>query len=217
MACLGPGDGFAGHHDRRAAPAPGTAHSLARCGRGVALLLIAGVAQPLLTRLTGTSTISLRGAIWDATLDQWLAHPLVGSGPGSFSSTFTLSGFFNTYADVNRHADNAVVQLLAEAGLVGIASLSALLAALVVGVRNARFRWAPVTGLAIFAFASFTDNPSDSAHLVVIAIAWMAIATPRTASPEPRSIGRRLRGWCAGRRGRHRYGHDRDARSLLVV
>lgn len=157
---------------------------------GVAILVIAGIAQPVIARLTVTSTIGVRGAVWSAMIGQWLAHPLVGSGPGSFFSTLTLSGYFDTYLEVGRHADNAVIQLLAEAGVVGIGALGLLLAALVTGVQKVGAQWVPLAGLSIFAFASLTDNPSDSAHLVLIAIVWMALATPRSAQPTP---GRRNR------------------------
>lgn len=160
---------------------------------GLVLVLVAGVAQPILARLTATSTIELRGAIWGATLGQWLTHPLVGSGPGSFFSTFTLSGYFDTYLEVGRHADNAVIQLLAEAGLVGMGALALVFAALVSGIRTGGAGWAPMAGLSIFALASFTDNPSDSGHLVLIAIVWMALATPRRTSGVIRRTQRAVR------------------------
>jgi O-antigen ligase len=147
-----------------------------------ASLLTVGVAQPLLARLTGTASIELRGAIWGSTLGQWLASPIVGSGPGSFFSTFTLSGYFDSHIEIGRHADNSVIQLLAEAGLVGLGALGLMLAGLVIGIRRAGRHWAPFAGLAIFGLASMTDNPSDSAHLVLIGIVWMALAAPR-ASP----------------------------------
>jgi O-antigen ligase len=160
---------------------------------GVALLVIAGITQPVITRLTVTSTLEVRGAIWSATIGQWLAHPLVGSGPGSFFSTLTLSGYFDTYLEVGRHADNAVIQLLAEAGVVGIGALALVVAALVAGVRKVGAQWAPMAGLSVFAFASLTDNPSDSAHLVLIAIVWMALATPRGSQPVPRPTNPAIR------------------------
>jgi O-antigen ligase/tetratricopeptide (TPR) repeat protein len=142
----------------------------------VLVLLLGG---PLGSRLLGTSTVALRGALWEATLSRWLLDPLTGAGPGSFSTEITLSGFFASYDGIGRHADNAVVQVMAEAGVLGLAALGLLAAATVIGVRRSKLRLAPTAALVIFCVASLTDNPSDSAHLVVIGIVWFAVATPR--------------------------------------
>lgn len=147
---------------------------------GAGLLLISGAANPILDRLAGTSTLELRGEIWTATLDRWLAHPLIGSGPGSFYATLTLSDYFGSFPDVGRHADNAVIQLLAEAGLLGLAGLGLLVAGILVGVRDwSRVPWAAAAGVVIFLLSSFTDNPSDTTGLVVIGLAWVVLAIPR--------------------------------------
>lgn len=160
-------------------------------GPAIALFVILGVTGAVvvggivLTRLLGTSTIELRAVLWQHSLDRWLTDPLTGTGPGSFSSSLTLSGFFGAYNGVGRHADNALIQALSEAGLVGLGSLGLLAAALLVGARRNAVG-APIAGLALLAMMSLTDNPTDSAHLVVIGIAWMALATP-TTTPQPAS------------------------------
>jgi O-antigen ligase len=152
---------------------------------GVAFVALAGLAVTgvlgvIVGRLATTSTIDLRLEIWSNSLQLWLADPLFGSGPGSFSAAFTFSDYFVQYERVGRHADNAVVQLLMEGGLMGMATLGLLMAALVVGVRQARGRYPRVAlmGVAIFAFTSLTDNPSDTANLVVIGLCWAALCTP---------------------------------------
>ncbi len=159
------------------------------------LLLVSGAANPILDRLAGTSTLQLRGEIWTATLERWLAHPLFGSGPGSFSATLTLGDFFARFPNVGRHADNAVIQLLAEGGLLGIAGLGLLVAGILAGMRRRpTLPWAPAAGVLIFVFSSFTDNPSDTTSLVVIALAWAVLAVaPRedARSVEDAGHGRR--------------------------
>ena len=62
--------------------------------------------------------------------------PWSAPGPGASGRTFTFSGYFNRYLDVGRHPDDAVVQMLAGGGLVGLAALVVLAAALVVGLRH---------------------------------------------------------------------------------
>lgn len=152
---------------------------------GVAVVALAGLALTgvlgvIVGRLATTSTIELRLEIWSNSLQLWLADPLFGSGPGSFSAAFTFSDYFVQYERVGRHADNAVVQLLMEGGLLGMATLGLLTAALVVGVRQARGRYPPLAlmGMAIFAVTSLTDNPSDTTNLVVIGLCWAALCTP---------------------------------------
>jgi O-antigen ligase len=158
------------------------------------LVFVSGAATPVLSRLAGTSTIALRSEIWRATFDRWLAHPIAGSGPGTFSVTLTLGDYFAHFPDVGRHADSAVIQLLAEAGVLGIVSLLLLAAALIAGVRQrSQVEWAPVAGLLIFVFGSFTDNPSDTSSLVVIGLAWAALATAREGGVAPNEISGRLR------------------------
>jgi O-antigen ligase len=166
----------------------------AAAGAVALLVFLSGVANPVLNRLVGTSTITLRSEIWGATLDRWLAHPFAGSGPGTFSITLTLGEYFAHFPDVGRHADNAVIQLLAEAGMLGILSLALLVAAVIAGVRQRTDSpWAPLAGLLIFASSSFTDNPSDTSSLTVIALVWAALATAHEGAIAPAATDGRHR------------------------
>lgn len=158
------------------------------------LLFVSGAANPVLNRLAGTSTIALRSEIWGATLDRWLAHPIAGSGPGTYSITLTLGDYFARFPEVGRHADNAVIQLLAEGGVLGMVSLGLLLAAVIAGLRqSSHMAWAPLAAMLIFVFSSFTDNPSDTSSLVVIGLAWTALATARVGATTPSAATGRLR------------------------
>ena len=154
-------------------------------GLAVVVVLITGMAGPIMTRLLGSSTVALRGALWSESVGRWLIDPVFGAGPGSFSTEITLSGFFATYDGIGRHADNAVIQVLAEAGLLGLTSLGLVVAAVVLGLRRGGWPPAPTIALAIFGLTSLTDNPTDSAHLVVIAVAWFALGAPRGGTGNP--------------------------------
>ena len=146
-----------------------------------ALVVIAWLAAPdeLVGRLTNLGTLGERGRIWGAALDVWRASPFAGAGPGSFPLALGPTGLFDLMPFMPRHADNAGVQLLAEAGLLGVvvAGVLALTAIAVVRGAGARAALPAVWGAAFFAFASVTDNPSDTANLVGLLVVWGALAT----------------------------------------
>lgn len=146
----------------------------------VVAAVITGLVATFIERLAATSTLSLRFAYWEETLQQWAQRPLAGWGPGSFDIVVTLGDYFDTQSYVPRHADNALIQLLGEAGLLGIGTLALIAAAIIVGVRAAGARssaWG-VAGVILFILMSATDNPSDTPNLVVVAILWAALAAP---------------------------------------
>ena len=155
---------------------------LTRPRSAIAVMIPAGAlvvvaASSLLARLTVIATIGSRVAIWQATLDRWLASPLAGTGPGAFGASFTLSDYFVEYGSVGRQPDNAIIQLLAEAGIVGLVAVALLLVVLLVAFRRKR-EYAPVAGLVVFLFSCLTNNPSDLAQTAIIALVWLAILAP---------------------------------------
>lgn len=150
----------------------------------VAVLGAAGVLSSFIGRLTTASTIALRFEIWGASLDRWLLDPIFGTGPGSFSTAFTLGDYFQRYVSVGRHPDNAFVQLLMEAGVLGVVSLGLVISALIVGFRNSNGRWTrpALIGVAMFAFLSVTNDPASAGYyLIPIGISWAALCTPSLA------------------------------------
>ena len=92
------------------------------------------VRRLLLPRLVTTSTIGLRLDIWQTSLSQWLSSPVVGLGPGSFARELVDSGYYATNVANVPHAHDAFVQLLLEGGLVGVAGLGLVSAAVIVGI-----------------------------------------------------------------------------------
>jgi O-antigen ligase/tetratricopeptide (TPR) repeat protein len=145
------------------------------------LALAAGLLDDLVARIGATSTVALRFAIWDASLEGWLDHPLVGTGPGTFGAAITTSGFFRENANVGAHADSAPIQLLSEVGLMGILAGGLVLVALVIGRRRApSASWHAHLGLLIFLLACFTNNPTTISNITVVALVWAALITPRS-------------------------------------
>ena len=162
---------------------------------GVAAALTVALAlfsTQLIARLGAGSTVEGRFEIWGASIDRWLQSPLVGHGPGTFATQLTLGG----QEALVIHGHNAVIQALVESGLVGVAGMALLSAAVLVGAwRHSLRQPAPLAGLVLFVAACLTDNPSVFGFLVVPAIAWAALAAPRAEAPaHPRSawLGRAI-------------------------
>lgn len=140
--------------------------------------VVTGAAGPLAERAIGGASLVERAAIWGPLAEAWTHRPLVGYGLGSFPWTLQLTGYFDTHSFSPRHPDSAIVQLLAESGLLGIAALG------VVVVSVARRLWrsesrAATWAVVAFGLAALAGNPSDFEFMVVAAIAWLAFAIPR--------------------------------------
>lgn len=148
-------------------------------------MAVTGALSLVLNRLATTSTIDLRLEIWSNSLGLWLVDPIFGTGPGSFSAAFTFTDYFDRYERIGRHADSAFVQVLMEAGVLGLVTFGLLAAACISGMRQADGRWTrpALMGIAMFALMSLTNNPSEMANLVVIGLCWAALCTPAVAPP----------------------------------
>jgi len=153
---------------------------------GVAGLATTGALGVLWQRLTTESSAALRLEIWRASLERWTTDIVFGVGPGTFSSSFTLSSYFDRYAAVGRHPDNGFVQLLTEAGLFGILALAFVVAALVIGRRAAgpASSGTATIGVVLFALSSLTNDPASAGYyLIPVGIAWAALMTPAVGRP----------------------------------
>jgi tetratricopeptide (TPR) repeat protein len=134
---------------------------------------------PLVDRVLAASTVTYRLDIWTNTLSLWQADPLSGVGPGSIGIGLTLTDLMNGYLFGNRHADNALIQLLGEAGLFGIVTASAAVAAVIAGYRPSRTgARIGLAGLIVLGTMSLTNNPTDSPNLVVLIIFYAALVAP---------------------------------------
>jgi O-antigen ligase/tetratricopeptide (TPR) repeat protein len=148
----------------------------------VAGLLLGGVFSNVTSRLLNTFTLAIRTETWSSALGIWLDRPLTGWGPGSFSAVFRFAQDLPTFPDPGGHTHNVVVQVLLESGLIGFAALVAGGAGLMIGAwRHGRPSPYALAGLAIFGLMSLTDLPSSFPVVLLVGIAWAALAAPRSS------------------------------------
>ena len=156
----------------------------------VAVLSLTGTLANVAARLLNTFTVAIRTETWSSAVAIWLERPLSGWGPGSFPAVFRFSQAVPTFPDPGTDAQNMVVQVLLESGLIGLTALIVGGAGLVIGIRR-HPRRSPyaLAGLAIVGLMSLTDLPSSFPVLFVIGIAWAALSAPRQqVAPEPTAL-----------------------------
>ena len=135
------------------------------------------VSVSVVDRLTNLFSLDYRFAMWSELVGAWSERPLAGLGPGSFSWILQTTSYFDTNFWAPRHPDNAVVQLLAEAGVLGLVGAAAIAVAVVPPLARSSSKsakWA----IAVFVVACLGANPTDFAFLIAIAIGWVAYAVP---------------------------------------
>jgi O-antigen ligase len=161
-----------------------------------AILVAGGWLLPLVDRLVASGTVGYRLDIWRSALQLWSEHPVTGIGPGSIGTGLTLTDLMTQYAFNNRHADNALIQLAAEGGLLGLAGGALAIAGVAIGqrVRMAGSR-AALLGLIILGGLSLTNNPTDSPNLAALIVCYAALVAPyrpHEGQPQP------VRAWQLG-------------------
>ena len=143
----------------------------------VGLAVATGIGGLLVQRATNLATLDYRAAMVGPLLENWTTHPIAGNGPGSFPWILQLTDYFDTNSWAPRHPDSAVVQGLAEGGLLAIGAMVAIVIGIAPSVMRSTStaaRWS----LVIFAIACLGASPTDFAFLIVVAIAWAAFAAP---------------------------------------
>jgi O-antigen ligase len=174
-------------------------------GAGVVALVMftaaatTGLGAVIVERLAETETVEARARIWRAAIEMFTQRPVTGTGLGTFAESLSSTTYFDVAPFAPRHADNAYLQLVAEGGALMATSWLILLAAGgVLAWRYGRREAAAVWALAFVAAAAVFDNPTDSPNLVLLALIWAAVLTPRrAASPQampPRPFFPALRG-----------------------
>ena len=143
---------------------------------------VTGVDQSFADRLLTGSTVSLRFEVWGDALKQFAARPLAGSGPGTFGTMITVSGFFDNLGDIGRGPDGIVIQLLSELGLLGVLGAGLAAGGFWIGVSRARGRDAiyGLSGVGIFAVSALTNDTVTNAQHVGLMVLWAALAAPMT-------------------------------------
>ena len=133
-----------------------------------------------------------RTVLWRAALDDFRAHPVVGSGAGSFGRWWLAHR--TTFYSVGE-AHNLYVQTLAEGGVVGFALLVALLGLPLIAAVRARRH--PLVAPAFGAYVAFLVHAAvdwDWQMPAVTLLALFAAAVPvaATRGSEPRAASGRV-------------------------
>ena len=144
----------------------------------VALLVLS---PALLSRVGNVANLQARFTLWGEAGQVWVAHPLAGIGPGAFPFSYMMTDYFRLTLFDPRHPDNAVVQLLVEAGVLGLGAAIVCVATFARAARS-RYRAEPRAAWAIlvFAFATLGANPTDFVFLLTPMLVWAAILVPAT-------------------------------------
>lgn len=181
------------HYRRRGMTPPRLA------GRFKIALLVIGViavsasAPLIVSRVGQLDTLGGRGLLWGGTIAVWAEDVLWGAGPGTFPLTLQLTDYPETISFLPEHADNAILQLSAESGLVGVGAL--LLAMALVGTSLLRARPSPWVAYTCIMFAAncMTANPTENSFHVLPALAALAsgLALPPPSLPKPSKPRRR--------------------------
>ena len=153
---------------------------LALGGAGVGL--VAAVALGVAKGVAGT--LGDRPAYWHAAWQDYLAHPVLGSGPGSFETAWLR---YRTIPSATLDAHNLYLETLAELGPVGLVVLVALLALPLTAVVAARRRH-PLAVAAAGAYVAFLahaavdwdwEMPVVTVTALVCAVVVLKAARPR--------------------------------------
>ena len=113
---------------------------------GLALLAGLAVAWRVIRRFSLGTSLSSRLIMWHGALGMWLAAPLLGTGPGTFRILFadfrTPDYHLHQISNVTLYAHNLYLDLLSEAGLLGLVAFLAFLGSALVLVAGAYLRLA---------------------------------------------------------------------------
>jgi tetratricopeptide (TPR) repeat protein len=140
--------------------------------------LVPDLGRAIGDRVGNLLSLRARWDLWAASLREWQSAVVSGVGPGGWPVWLPQTGYFDLTTFSPRHPDSMPFQLLAEAGLLGVAAVAILAA----GVVRALRRTPPTPSIWALAFllaACVTANPTDLPFAVALGIAWLAIAVPK--------------------------------------
>lgn len=147
----------------------------------------------LLTRFdTVAGALDQRAGIWATGINAFLAHPLTGTGAGTFPVLAPAYAPPSAQSLVVPHAHNTAVHVLAELGLLGLASGVWLVGSighlLLRAYREPGSRplvIAAVIGVASFGSASIVDHTLGLGAVGLLVLLPPALAVGRVHAPEP--------------------------------
>jgi hypothetical protein len=182
---------LAGFAARRQRPAGGPSSRRAR--RLVATATIC-VALGCAAAVASAGATEPRASYWHVAWHEYLAHPVLGSGAGTFGRYWAQSGLVTSSGGA-LDAHSLYLETLAELGPVGLALVAALVLAPFRGAF--RRRSAPLVPAAVGAYAAFLVHAGLDwdweLPVVVVAGLCCAAAVVGAASPSP-PLGRTARG-----------------------
>jgi O-antigen ligase len=145
-----------------------------------------GVAASIVERGLESLTVSARWQIWTHTLELWTGDLLTGIGPGAFGIGITQTDLMATYPFHLRSPDNAIIELAAEAGVLGLAGAALLIASVIAGRRADKAgASAGVIGLIMLATFTLTHNPTDNPTGAALIVVYAALVAPYAGDRRP--------------------------------
>ena len=139
------------------------------------------LAGPIAERLFTSATIDQRLTMWSSATEAWLDRPLAGHGPGSYVWALYETNHFALNSGHHRHPHNAIFQLLAETGILGVVAVGVLVIAVLAPLLRARQHLA-LWPIGVFLFAGIGSNPTEYPFLILPGIIWAAFGLPRTTA-----------------------------------
>jgi O-antigen ligase len=178
--------------------------------RGSRMVAIVATATAIAVIVVGLSVVVLtarsldagRSSLWASAIDGFLSAPIAGTGPGTYAVNRTNDTVDVLSRLVHPDANNSMLTIASESGLIGLAGLGLAVAAYVVAVRRA---WrvdpedrpivaASVLGLAIVAGHAMVDVAFALIGVLLLVLACLALASTSRVSVQsiPRPRPRRL-------------------------
>ena len=169
----------------------------------IALVAVLAVGPAVIARF-GTGGESIRIGFWQSAVQLFLAHPILGTGPGTWPQLQLVVANDPDLLLVVPHPHNAYLRLVSELGIVGVGAALVALGTLAWRTRwalRAHDRWsqiesvAAITGLIGLGAQCLVDDLTNLPAvvlMVMLLIGWMDAAVP-----EPTAAGRLRRALAA--------------------
>jgi hypothetical protein len=159
----------------------------------IVVACVAGTIVAAVALVAAFGRENIRWSYWNAALHDYAAHPVLGSGAGSFGRYWAAHKTTNLGA---LDAHSLFVESLAELGLVGLALVIAYLVTVFLAARENTGRWRAVTTAAFATYVVHTGVDWDwelpATTLPGVVLAGMLLAGSRSAGAKRLSEDRRL-------------------------
>jgi tetratricopeptide (TPR) repeat protein len=173
----------------------------------IAVCVFGGAFAPAVLNRFASGGFDLRFDLWRSAVNIFLAHPILGAGPGTWVQLKVAANPDGVPNVILPHAHNMYFQAAAEVGIVGMLTLAVLALAVLwrlwQGWRSTDRSisieaGAVIVSLVTLASQSFFDNFSNLPFvvlLVAILVAWVDGGIRRVEPPDARAARRSGPGW----------------------